>query len=222
MKKGLSLFLLFMAADCATAAEPVYAGYYRGPTLTNSSGVVLKSGLYTFTNITDAAGSATQSGTLSWPGANWQKAAFDGTEHITFERNAGIQKGPGLYKTLSLISSNIDSGVVYTFTNWHGIGYCNPFYYGLYHGTGLSGPGLYRFDNPSDPESTAVRLFAPHEFPADIWSDVDFDGTRWLFVKTAAEGNPGIYQYDPETTGFICISGAEAYTNWDGLSVSYQ
>jgi hypothetical protein len=222
MRHGLKLWIpvLLLAAGLTNAEEPVYAGYFRGPTITNSSGLVMSPGLYSFTDITAAADSAVRIGKQPYPANNWQKLAFDGKTYFTFFRAASgpARKGPGLYnaETLAPIGGSCP------FTDWHGIGYRDPFYYGLYHGTGLSGPGLYRFDNPSDPESTAVRLFAPHEFPADIWSDVDFDGTRWLFVKTAAEGNPGIYQYDPETTGFICISGAEAYTNWDGLSVSYQ
>jgi hypothetical protein len=206
----------------AGASEPVYAGYYRGATRTNSSGVVIKSGLCSFTNITNAVESARQIGTQPWPSVNWQKVAFDGTEHITFERNysvAAAPAGPGLYKTLSLISSNFDSGVVYTFTNWHGIGYCSPFFYGLYNGTAMSGPGLYRFSDPTDPESAATRLFAPQTFPSNTWNDMDFDGTRWLFVRTAAAGSPGIYQFDPQTTSFTCISGTETYTNWDGLGV---
>jgi len=224
MKLGLNswcLLLLFASAG-AEAAQPVYAGYYRGATRTNSSGVVIKSGLCTFTNITNAVESATQVGTQPWPSVNWQKVAFDGTEHFTFERNYGVPAapaGPGLYKALSLISSNIDSGVIYTFTNWHGIGYCAPFFYGLYDGTAMSGPGLYRFTDPTDPESAATRLFAPQTFSASTWSDMDFDGTRWLFVRTAAAGSPGIYQYDPQTTNFTCISGSETYTSWDGLGV---
>ncbi|MFA7369212.1 MAG: hypothetical protein WC334_06175, partial [Kiritimatiellales bacterium] len=225
MKNGLKLLLpgLLLAAGWAGAADPVYAGYYRGPKMTNSSGVVLQGGVFIFTNVTDAAGSATkQIGGLSWPAVNWQKIAFNGTEHITFERNysvAAAPAGPGLYKMLSMISSNLDSGIIYTFTNWHGIGYCDPFYYGLYNGTAMSGPGLYRFADPTDPESAATRLFAPQTFPSNIWSDMDFDGSRWLFVRTAAAETPGIYQYDPLTTNFTCISGTETYTSWDGLGV---
>jgi len=218
MKLGLKpwcLLLLFASAG-AEAAQPVYAGYYRGPTS------VMPNGLYFFTNITDAAGSAKQFGLAKF--ANWEKMAFDGTEYISFVRVVGAQQGPGLYKFgasggYPLISSNFDSGVVYTFTNWHGIGYCNPFYYGLYNGTAMSGPGLYRFSDPTDPESAATRLFAPQTFPSSTWSDMDYDGTRWLFVRTAAAGSPGIYQYDPPTTNFTCISGTETYTNWDGLGV---
>ena len=224
MKDKLKLLIpVWLFTVLATgASEPVYAGYYRGATITNSSGVVIKNGLCSFTNITDAAGSAKQFGTAKF--ANWEKMAFDGTEYISFVRVVGAQQGPGLYKFgvsggYPLISSNFDSGVVYTFTNWHGIGYCDPFYYGLYNGTALSGPGLYRFSDPTDPESAATRLFAPQTFPSNTWNDMDFDGTRWLFVRTAAAGNPGIYQFDPQTTNFTCISGTETYTNWDGLGV---
>ena len=207
---------MLLTAGGTGAAEPVYAGYYRGPTS------VMPHGLYSFTNITDAAGSAKQIGSAQF--VNWGKMAFDGTKYISFVRVVGAQQGPGLYKFgvsggYPLISSNLDSGIVYTFTNWHGIGYCNPFFYGLYNGTAMSGPGLYRFSDPTDPESAATRLFAPQTFPSNTWSDMDFDGTRWLFVKTAAAGNPGIYQLDPLTTNFTCIGGAETYTSWDGLGV---
>ena len=200
------------------AAGTVYAGFYRGATFTNSSGVEMKSGIYTFTNIANAAESATRGSVTSF--GNYQKMAFDGSIYYSFWRKS-TSSGPGLYNTIAaaIVSSNADSGVTYTFTNWHGIGYCNSYFYGLYNGTGLSGPGLYRFTDPTDPEGAAVRLFAPQTFPSNTWSDMDFDGTRWLFVKTAVEGNPGIYQFDPLTTNFIPISGAETYTNWDGLGV---
>jgi len=220
MKHGSKqlLYLLLLTSLEARAAEPVYSGYYRGSTN------VMPNGLYFFTNITDAAGSATRVGTTTFKPSDWQKVAFDGVNYLTFNRTSGVRQGPGLYVlnaalTLSLISSNAESGAVYTFTNWHGIGYCNPFYYGLYNGTNMAGSGLYRFTNPDDPETAAVRLFAPQTFSSDIWSDVDFDGTRYLFVRKAAAGNPGIYQYDPQTDSFTLISGAETYTDWDGLGV---
>jgi len=227
MKHRLKILipLLSLAAIGAGAAEPVYVGYFRGPTMTNSSGLVMPAGLYSFTNITAVADSATRIGTLGFPSDNWQTTAFDGKTYFTFFRDVDTtnhRQGPGLYKydsALSLISSNIDSGIVYTYTNWHGIGYCSPFYYGLYDGTAMSGPGLYRIVDPTDPESEAVRLFAPQTFDSNTWSDVDFDGTRWLFVRTSTAGNPGIYQYDPLTTNFTCISGTETYTKWDGIGV---
>jgi hypothetical protein len=56
--------------------------------------------------------------------------------------------------TFALISSNSSTGLIYTFTNWHGIGYCNQVYYGLYDGTNMTGPGLYRFADPADPEGS--------------------------------------------------------------------
>jgi len=223
LKSGLLLYCLLLSALGAGAVEPVYVGYYRGPVMINSLGTVLTNGLFTFTNITDAAGSATRIGAAGFPSASWQKMAFDGVKYLTFVRSAAVQKGKGLYecdgnKGYTLISSNADSGV-YTFTNWHGIGYCNSSYYGLYNGAGMSGPGLYRFTDPTDPENTAAHLFPSQTFPANIWNDVDFDGTRYLFAKTAAEGDPGIYQYDPQADSFTRISGAETYTNWDGLGV---
>ena len=222
-KHGVLFALMLISAAEIRAAEPVYVGYYRGPTTTNSSGTVITNGLFTFTNITDAAGSATHIGTAPF-NSNYQKLAFDGTIYLTFMRNAGLLKGLGLYEysgsgmAFTLISSNADSGV-YTFTNWHGLGYCNPNYYGLYNGSGMSGPGLYRFTDPTDPENTAVRLFAPQTFPSNIWNEVDFDGTRWLFVRPVTSGSPGIYQYDPLADSFTLISGAETYTNWNGLGV---
>ncbi|MFA6173432.1 MAG: sialate O-acetylesterase [Kiritimatiellales bacterium] len=217
-RSGLLLFCLFLSSFKAGAAEPVYVGYYRGSTN------VMPFGLYSFTNLTDAVGSATRIGTAGFPAASWQKMAFDGVKYLTFVRKPGaVASTNGLYecdgnKGYMLISSNADTGV-YAFTNWHGIGYCNPNYYGLYNGTGMSGPGLYRFTDPTDPESTAVHLFPSQTFPSNTWNDFDFDGTRYLFAKTAAEGDPGIYQYDPQADTFTRISGAETYTNWDGLGV---
>jgi len=223
LKSGLLLYCLLLSALGAGAVEPVYVGYYRGPVMINSLGTVLTNGLFTFTNITDAAGSATRSGTEPF-NSNYQKLAFDGVTYLTFIRSTKIKNVPGLYEysgsglAFTLISSNADLGV-YTFTNWHGLGYCNPYYYGLYNGADMNGPGLYRFTDPTDPENTAVRLFAPQTFPSNIWNEVDFDGTRWLFVRPSTAGSPGIYQYDPQADSFTLISGAETYTNWNGLGV---
>jgi hypothetical protein len=215
MKKWLHVFLLLIATTYTTAAEPVYVGYYRG------SPKIMPPGLYSFTDITDPAGSATQIGRLSFPGANWQKTAFDGTRRLTFFRavSGAPRDGAGLYDagTLSSISKNSDSGTACTFSDWHGIATSGPFFYGLYDGNAMTGSGLYRFEDSTDPESTAVRLFPSQTFPAATWSDVAVDGERVLFVKTAVEGDPGIYQYNPQTDSFTRISGAENYTDWDGL-----
>ncbi len=197
------------------AAQPVYTGYYRG------SAKVMPPGLYSFTDLTDAAGSATRVAKPAFPGANWQKTAFDGKRRLTFFRAvAGASRdGAGLYDagTLSSISKNRGTGAACTFADWHGIAASDPFFYGLYDGSALAGPGLYRFEDPTDPESTAVRLFPSQTFPAGTWSDVAVDGDRFLFVKTAAEGDPGIYQYNPQADSFTRVSGAEDYTDWDGL-----
>ncbi|MCF7818179.1 MAG: sialate O-acetylesterase [Kiritimatiellales bacterium] len=221
-KFDLWLTFLLLAATGAGAAEPMYAGYYRGTTMTNGLGTVMKSGIYSFTNISDAAGSAVRIAGPTYPANNWQKMAFDGTSCFSFFRDTTANKygGKGLYNAvaISLISSNFDSGVVYTFTNWHGIAYSDPFYYGLYNGTAMDGPGLYRFDDPTDPENgAATHLFPTQTFSADRWSDVAVDYDRYLFVKTAIDGDAGIYQYDPQADSFTRISGTETYTDWDGL-----
>ncbi|MCF7864263.1 MAG: sialate O-acetylesterase, partial [Kiritimatiellales bacterium] len=54
-------------------------------------------------------------------------------------------------------------------------------------------------------------------FPSDTWSDVAFDGTRYLVVRTAKDGAAGIYQYDPQTDSFALASGTETYSDWNGL-----
>lgn len=219
MKFLLKLFFssLLPAVFYAGAAEPVYVGLFRGPTN------IMPPGLYSFTNLTDPAGSATRIGTAPFPAASWQKVAFTGAKYLIFVRTT-VQKGPGLYEcngisTYTLVSTNTETGSTYTFLDWHGIGYCNLVYYGLYDGTNMTGAGLYRFTDPTDPESTAERLFPSQTFPASTWSDVDFDGERYLFTRTANGGTPGIYQYDPLADTFTCISGSETYTNWDGIGV---
>ena len=164
-KSRLFLFLLLPTAFGAMAAKPAYTGYYRG------SAKVLPPGLYSFTDITDAAGSATRVAKPAFPGANWQKTAFDGTRRFTFFRavSGAPRDGAGLYDagTLSSISKNRDTGTAYSFSDWHGIACSDPFFYGLYAGDALTGPGLYRFEDPADPERTAVRLFPSQTFPAD-------------------------------------------------------
>lgn len=211
----LSLCVVLLAAGRAVATDPVYVGYYRGSTN------VMPVGLYSFTNLADAAGSATRIGTAPF-NVNWQKMAFDGAKYYTFVRSAAVRQGKGLYEcngatSYVLISTNTETGTVYPFTNWYGIAYYDLVFYGLYDGSGLSGPGLYSFTEPADPEATATRLFPAQAFSSTLWKDVAFDGTRWLFVKTAAEGNPGIYQYDPQADTFTLVSGSETYSAWEGL-----
>lgn len=212
----VSLFSVLLVAGGARSAEPVYAGYYRGSAM--SSNVI-----YSFTSIANPADQAKRVGSAVFQ-SNWKCLAFDGANYFSFIRTPSRPGAPGLFKydinsMITLISSNADTRIVYTFLNWHGLGYCRPDFYGLYNGTNMSGPGLYRFTNPADPENSAERLFAPQTFPSNLWSDVEFDGERWLFVRQVSAGSPGIYQYDPQADSFSIISGTEAYTNWDGLSV---
>jgi hypothetical protein len=216
MKYGL-MFLLFISRLNAGAADPEYAGYYQGPTN------VMAQGFYFFSDPANPSARALISKRAPFVPQDWRGIAFDGAYCYSFYRGAG-REGPGLYKydaagEISLISRNVKTGAVYTFTNWHGLGYCKPFFYGLYDGTGMSGPGLYRFADPADPEKTAERLFASQTFPSDVWSEMDFDGARYLFVRTASGGTPGIYEYDPQTDRFVCISASETYADWTGLGI---
>lgn len=206
---------ILFSTGMSRAADAVYAGYYRGS--------AMDKGMYSFTNIQDAVSSATRIGTSPFPARNWERLAFDGSAYLTFNRN-DVQDGPGLYhynvnSTLSLLSGDAETGIDYTFADWHGIAYCDLFYYGLYAGDNLSGAGLYRFTDPTNPEGTAERLFPLQSFSEEAWSDVAYDGTRFLFVQTEAAGNPGIYQYDEETDSFSRVSGVESYSDWDGLGV---
>jgi hypothetical protein len=107
----------------------------------------------------------------------------------------------------------------YSYSEWHGIDRCNDVYYGIYDGSSLEGPGLYVFYDPADPENTCVKLCTNQVFSSTVWTDAAFDGERYLFVRTDADGGtPGIYQYDPETDQFARISGSETYADWEGLA----
>jgi len=110
LKSGLLLYCLLLSALGAGAVEPVYVGYYRGPVMINSLGTVLTNGLFTFTNITDAAGSATRSGTEPF-NSNYQKLAFDGVTYLTFIRSTKIKNVPGLYEYSG-------SGLAFTLTGY--------------------------------------------------------------------------------------------------------
>ena len=220
MKTGIIIAAaLFCAGVIVDAAEPVYAGFHK-----NTSGG-LERGLYKFTNLTNAAGSAVLISASPFPEANWQKLGYDGSKYYTFIRNDSVQKGCGLYefngdKPFLLISINSDDGVMYPFSNWHGITCCNLMFYGLYGGTNMSGPGLYRFTDPAYPENTAERLFPSQSFPSSIWTDVAFDGHRFLLVRTGADGGtPGIYLYDPNADSFSLLSETETYADWNGFDV---
>jgi len=193
----------------ASLNEPVYTGFYRG--------AAMDQGLYTFTDLTQPLATASRIG--SWPfGSLWQGAGFDGESTFVLNRGTSFG-GPGLHQydgatSIPQISGSDD------FSDWHGIGACNDVFYGLYSGTALEGSGLYLFMDPRDPVNTAVRLFASQTFSSNVWRDVAFDGMRYLFVRTSADGGTaGIYQYDPDTDAFTLVSGSESYADWEGLGV---
>ena len=192
-------------------AAPRYCGFYRG--------TAMDPGLYTFTDLADPVGTATRIGTLSFPTGEWENPAFSGTNYYMFGRGTGYG-GAGLHQYDGDAALPLLSGT-YTFSDWHGLGFCNQVFYGLYHGAGQSGQGLYLFADPSDPFGTGIRLFPTQTFPSNIWTDVAFDGQRYLFVRNNSDGGiSGIYRYDPDTDQMALLSGTEAYeTDWDGLGV---
>ncbi|MFA6174448.1 MAG: sialate O-acetylesterase [Kiritimatiellales bacterium] len=191
------------------SAAPVYCGFYHG-SQTNA-------GLYTFTNLQHPFATIKKRiGSWPFPPANWQGLGFDGLNYYTFGRTAAYG-GAGLHKYDGVAALPLISGTC-TFADWHGIDFCNGVYYGLYHGTAAA-QGLYCFTNAANPFGTGSRrLFILQTFPSSIWRDVAFDGTRYLFVRSAAAGNPGIYQYNANNK-FTLVSGAETYADWEGLGV---
>jgi hypothetical protein len=204
----LKIFLCNLIGCVALALQAgatVYTGFDR-----------VNSGLFQFTNLTDPEGTKTRIG--SWPFAkgNWQCSAFNGSRYLMFGRATTGFGGPGLYTYDGASSLSSISGS-YTFLDWHGIAEHNGEYYGLYHGTHMSGPGLYRFTDPSAPEETAVRLFPTQTFASNIWLDVAYDGAKFLFVRSAEGGTPGIYEYLLDFDDFTLVSGGETYANWGGL-----
>ena len=191
------------------STAPVYAGFYRG--------AAMDQGLYTFTDLTQPL--TTASRIESWPfGSLWQGAGFDGESYFVINRGTSFG-GPGLHQYDGATSLPLISGS-YDFTDWHGIGGCNGVYYGIYHGTAIEGPGLYLFMDPQEPQNTCVKLFGTQTFSLNVWRDVAFDGVRYLFVRTAADGGTaGIYQYNPDLDTFTLVSGSENYADWEGLGV---
>jgi len=190
--------------------DPVYVGYYRG--------MAMDEGIYTFSDPTQPLATASRIGTWPFPSPIWQGIGFDGTDYFVFNRGTSFG-GPGLHRYDGETGLPLISGS-HGFSDWHGIGYCNGVYYGLYSGSGLNGPGLYIFMDPTDPESTAVQVCKNQAFPSNVWTDIAFDGERYLFVRTDADGGTaGIYQYNPDTDGFGLISGSETYADWEGLGV---
>jgi hypothetical protein len=188
----------------------IYSGFNR-----------IEPGLFKFTDLTDLDGTKTKVGGWPFPEANWQCSAFDGNRYLIFGRSQTSYGNPALY------SYDGDSSLVpisgsYTFMDWHGIAEHNGEYYGLYHGSNLSGPGLYRFTDPADPENTAMRMFPTQTFNSNVWQDVAYDGATFWFVRSAAGGTPGIYAYAYDEDDFYLVSSGETYTNWGGARSVYQ
>ncbi len=209
MKKTRTLFIfLLLWAVHAKCADTVYSGFYRGS--------ALPVGLYQFTDLTNSLETGTRIGTWPFPASNWQCSACNGSRYLLFGRASTGFGGPGLYTYDGGTSLASISGL-YTFSDWHGIAEYDSEYYGLYHGTSMTGPGLYRFTDPTDPENTATRLFPTQSFDSNVWKDVAYDGSTFLFVRSAEGGTAGIYEYAFDFDDFTLVSGSESYTNWDGL-----
>ena len=187
--------------------DPVYVGYYRG--------AGMDEGLYAFTDPEQPLATASRIGTLAFFATDWQEVGFDGHRYFMIDHATGS----GLYQYDGGTNTILLSGS-YGFSSWHGIGQCNGVFYGIYDGSALDGSGLYMFMDPTDPESTALHLCKNQSFPSNVWKDVAFDGERYLFVRTDADGGtPGLYQYNPGTDSFLLISGSETYADWEGLGV---
>jgi autotransporter-associated beta strand protein len=191
-----------------TRAEGLlYAGFYTG-----SDG---ETGIYTFTDPTRPLATATRVGTVASPATTYRNTGYDGETFISVHRSNGkLYQNSGSSVSFSLISGS------YSYSEWHGVDRCNDVYYGIYDGSSLEGAGLYLFADPEDPENTCVKICTNQTFSSDTWTDVAFDGERYLFVRTDADGGtPGIYQYDPDEDTFSLISGSETYADWEGLAV---
>ncbi|MFA6174018.1 MAG: sialate O-acetylesterase [Kiritimatiellales bacterium] len=202
------------SGQAVVCSEPVnpkavgqfYAGFYRGTNMAQ--------GLYTFTDPARPLETAVRIGTATNPSTTYRGLGFDGQKYITVNRSTGL-----LYGHNGIAASFIPLGD-YDYSAWHGIELCNKVYYGIYDGTNTSsmtGPGLYLFADPADPEKTCVKICTNQTFASNLWTDVAFDGERYLFVRDASAGG-GIYQYDPGTDQFMLISGSETYADWEGLA----
>ncbi len=203
-----SVTVITSEVSVVTRAEGLlYAGFYTG-----SEG---ETGIYTFTDPARPLETATRVGSVSAPATTYRNTGYDGETYITVHRSNGkLYQNNG-----SSVSFNLISGS-YSYAGWHGVDRCNEVYYGIYDGSSLEGPGLYLFADPEDPENTCVKICTNQTFSSDTWTDVAFDGERYLFVRSDADGGtPGIYQYDPETDQFSLISGSETYADWEGLAV---
>lgn len=205
MKKMKWIAAGVLLAGLAQAGEPVYTGFNR-----------VNPGLFQFTDLADPNGTKTKIGSWPFPESNWQRSSYNGSRYLLFGRGSTAFGGPGLYSydgnaTMVSISGS------YTFLDWHGIAEGDGEYYGLYHGTNMTGSGLYRFTDPTDPENTATRLFPTQSFATNIWLDVAYDGSTFRFVRSAEGGTPGIYEYALDFDDFNLVSSSETYTNWGGL-----
>lgn len=194
-------------SEVVKATGLLYAGLYTGTDM--------EPGIYTFTDPTRPLETAERIGTVSSPALTYRNAGYDGEQYLMVDRAGGkLYETTGTSPLFKLLSGS------YSYASWHGIDRCNGVYYGIYDGDGMEGAGLYVFADPADPEGTSVKLCTNQVFSSEVWNDVAFDGERYLFVRSDAEGGtPGIYQYDPETDQFTLLSGAETYSDWEGLAV---
>jgi hypothetical protein len=210
MKKNriLRIGAAWLCAAIAANAQTVYTGFYRGS--------AMPVGLYQFTDPADPQATGTRIGTWPFPASNWQCSGFGGTRYLLFGRASTGFGGPGLYTYDGGTSLSSISGS-YTFSDWHGIAEYDGEYFGLYGGTNMTGSGLYRFTDPTDPENTATRMFPTQSFDSSVWKGVAYDGSAFLFVRSAEGGTPGIYEYAFDFDDFTLVSGGETYTDWDGL-----
>jgi autotransporter-associated beta strand protein len=202
--------LAVIAADTNNASPPVgllYVGVYRGANMAQ--------GIYRFTDPAHPLDTAERIGSLTDLSTTYRHMGFDGSRYLMVNRDNGkLYENSGSESLFSLISGS------YSYSEWHGIERCNNVYYGIYHGasSSMEGEGLYLFADPIAPENTCVKICTNQTFASNIWTDVAFDGERYLFVRSADAGG-GIYQYSPDTDQFTLISGAETYADWEGLAV---
>ena len=194
-----------LLAGVSQGGDSVYTGFNR-----------VNPGLFQFTDQANPNGTKTKIGSWPFPEASWQRSAYNGTRYLMFGRASTGFGGPGLYAYDGGTSLTSISGS-YTFLDWHGIAEYDGEYYGLYHGTHMSGAGLYRFTDPIDPENTATRMFPTQSFVSNVWKDVAYDGSTFWFVRSAEDGTPGIYEYLFDFDDFNLVSGGETYANWGGL-----
>jgi hypothetical protein len=189
----------------SVSAETVYTGFNR-----------VNYGLFEFSDLSNPNGTKVKVGSWPFPESRWQCSAYSGNRYLIFGRATTGFGGPGLYAYDGDASLTSISGS-YTFLDWHGIAEYDGDYYGLYHGTNMTGRGLYRFTDPTDPENTAIRMFPTQSFASNIWKDVAYDGSTFLFVRSAEGGTPGIYEYLFDFDDFNLVSGGETYASWGGL-----